>query len=83
MEKNVELLMAFEFQKAPKELKEAAESYKLAWERLQKAKAQILLWQEELFASEKENAEWAKKFRAEVKAWDLKKDESKLEELKK
>lgn len=79
-----ELALFAKFKDAPKELQVLSEIHNTNFLKLEKAKAQILLWQEELFKCEKEYVQSGKAFRAGLANWLPKtEEEKKLEELKK
>lgn len=65
-----ELMLAFDFKKAPADLKSAGETHKTNAVRLEKAKAQHAKWTEELKAAQALYDESGKVFRQRINAWD-------------
>ena len=67
---NKELLLALDFNSAPKELKDLAAKYRDSWLRLEKAEVQCQLWMNEERDAEIAADALAKEFRAALQAWD-------------
>lgn len=76
-----ELALFAKFKDAPKELQELSELHNKNFQRLDKAKSQILLWQQEMINAEKDYMDSGKKFRTALAQWAPKtSEEQKLEE---
>lgn len=77
-----ELALALNFGNAPQNVKKEAELHAVNNERLEKAEAQVELWQKELNEARKAFSESAKAFRKAVNEWTGN-DKKEKEELKK
>lgn len=65
-----QILLVFEFNKAPKELKDQATTHKKSWERLERAKAQAKRWQSELREAEALHKDSTTKLQTLLNKWD-------------
>ncbi len=83
MAKNNELLLAFEFEKAPVEVKQAAAAHRDAWVRVERAKSQAAKWVHESTEAEVAYGLTGSTFKKLLDAWDpAAKKDPKLEEKK-